>query len=95
VLDAGNGRDALARLEEAGHPIDLILTDVVMPGMSGRDLVERVSARSPGVRVLYMSGYTTDIISNGGWLAPGVSFLQKPFGPEALVQALRQILDGA
>ena len=49
----------------------------------------------PAVRVLYMWGYTTDIISNGGWLAPGVNFLQKPFGPEALVRALRQILDGA
>ncbi len=95
VLVAGNGREALERIAEHDGRIDLLLTDVVMPEMSGRELAELVVARQPGIRVLYMSGYTTDVISEGGLLEPGVNFLQKPFGPDLLGQTVRQLLDDA
>jgi two-component system cell cycle sensor histidine kinase/response regulator CckA len=95
VLVAGNGREALERIADFEGTIDLLLTDVVMPEMSGRDLAELVVARHPEIQVLYMSGYTTDVISEGGLLEPGVNFLQKPFGPDLLGQTVRQLLDGA
>jgi CheY-like chemotaxis protein len=73
--------------------IHLLLTDVVMPGMSGRELAGRVSARRPEIRVLYMSGYTDNVISSGGMLERGLAFLQKPFSPATLVRKLREVLN--
>ncbi len=95
VLVAGNGREALACLEHHAEAIDLLLTDVVMPGMGGRELAAEVSARYPQVRVLFMSGYATDVVAEGGWMDSGAHFLQKPFGPELLTQTVRQILEGS
>lgn len=93
VLDAGNGEDALRLAETAGSAIHLLLTDVVMPGMGGRVLAERVSALVPGVQVLYMSGYTDDAIVHHGVLEAGLTFYQKPVTPHALLQKVRDVLD--
>jgi CheY-like chemotaxis protein len=83
------------RIAESGIQIQLVLTDVVMPSMSGRELVHRLMAKHPHLRVLYMSGYTDDIITNGGVLEAGLAFLQKPFTPAALAKKVREALDAA
>jgi len=80
-------------IAESGTQIHLVLTDVVMPSMSGRELVRKLIAKHPHLRVLYMSGYTDDIITNGGVLEAGLAFLQKPFTPAALTQKVREALD--
>jgi PAS domain S-box-containing protein len=72
--------------------IHLLLTDVVMPGTSGRELAERISAKRKDIRVLFMSGYTDNVITSGGMLEEGLAFLQKPFSPAALVQKVREVL---
>jgi DNA-binding NtrC family response regulator len=70
-----------------------LLTDVVMPEMSGKDLVDSISGRRPGMKVLYMSGYTPDAIVHQGVLEPGTHLLQKPFTPSALASKVREMLD--
>ena len=94
VLDAGNA-DAAIKLCESinGDRIDLLLTDVVMPGMSGNDMSRILLAKHPGMPVLYMSGYTDDAIVQHGVLEPGINFLQKPFTPAALALKVREVLD--
>ena len=72
--------------------IHLLLTDVVMPGTSGRELAARIMLKRPGIRVLYMSGYTENVITSGGMLERGLAFLQKPFSPAVLVQKIREVL---
>ena len=93
VLEAVNGEDALAVCEGYEQRIDLVATDVVMPRMNGRVLVERLTAQRPAVRVLFMSGYTDDDILRRGIVDPRMAFLQKPFTPEALANKVREILD--
>jgi PAS domain S-box-containing protein len=78
-----------------GLPIHLVLTDVVMPSMSGRELARKLTQKNPNLRVLYMSGYTDDIIATGGVLEAGIAFLQKPFTPALLAQKVREVLDAA
>ncbi len=94
VLTAGAADEALRMGESHQGAIHLLLTDVVMPQMGGRVLAERMSALRPGIRVLYMSGYTDDAIAHHGTLAPGSHFIAKPFGATDLTRKVRQVLDG-
>jgi signal transduction histidine kinase/CheY-like chemotaxis protein len=94
VLSAAHGGDALQIIAGSQRRIDLVLTDVVMPGMSGRELVESLRRARPGIKVLYMSGYTDDEIVRRGLLDPAVGFIQKPFTAEELALKVRDALDG-
>jgi CheY-like chemotaxis protein len=94
VLVAANGAAAIQLLETHAGPIDLLVTDVIMPGMGGRELAERVVVLRPTVKVLYLSGYTDDAIVRHGVLEAGIAFLQKPFAADALVRKVREVLDG-
>ena len=93
VLDARNGGEALLQCERYPKPIHLILTDVVMPHMSGRELVDRLKLLRPDLKVLYMSGYTANSVVSHGIIESAVFFLQKPFPVRTLVERIRQILD--
>ena len=95
VLDAPDGKAALALTTRHNGPIHLLLTDVVMPEMSGRELAERFKAKCPEVRVLYMSGYTDHAVVRHGVLEPGIAYLQKPFTPDSLARKVREVLDGS
>ncbi len=92
VLVAAGPSEALERAQLHRGPIHLLLTDVVMPGMSGRDLAERLVPLHPETKVLYMSGYTADAIVRHGVLNPGTNLLQKPFTPDALTGKVREVL---
>ncbi len=94
VIGARDGMEALRLLEERGGAVDLVLTDVVMPRMSGRQLAERLAEVAPGVKVLYMSGYTDDTIVRHGLLDAKAPFLNKPFSRATLLQKVRETLDG-
>ena len=93
VLEAGNGREALLVSEAHSGEIHLLLTDVVMPKMSGRELTDRIRPLRPGLRILYMSGYTDDAILRHGVLEDGIPFLQKPFTSDELARKVREVLD--
>jgi CheY-like chemotaxis protein len=95
VLDALDGKAALAEAAEHDGPIHLLLTDVVMPDMSGRQLAEQVKERRPDIRVLFVSGYTDDAIIRHGILEPGIAFLQKPFSPDVLARKVREVLESS
>ena len=93
VLEANVGREALRICERHSGPIQMVITDVVMPEIGGRMLVEQISALRPGIKVLYVSVYTDDTVIRHGVLEEGTAFLQKPFTPVALANKVRDVLD--
>jgi len=93
VYSASTGANALKLCKKMDEPVDLLLTDIVMPRMSGRELAKKVTGMWPGVKLLYMSGYTQHTIDDEGILDPEVNFLPKPFRPVVLVEKVREVLD--
>jgi CheY-like chemotaxis protein len=93
VLSAESGEEALQVATRHKGAFDLLLTDVVMPGMNGRVLAEQLAPRQPGLKVLYMSGYTDSFIAGHGVLDPGTQLLHKPFTEEVLIRKVREVLD--
>lgn len=93
ILEARSGADALRLAEQHCEPIPLLMTDVVMPGMSGRELAESLTALHPETRVLYLSGYTGDTIFRHGVRQDEIHFLAKPFSPVTLARKVREVLD--
>jgi two-component system cell cycle sensor histidine kinase/response regulator CckA len=94
VLEAGSGEEALTETLAEDTPIDLLLTDVMLPGMGGRELAESLTNANPGLRVVYVSGFTDDEGIRAGQFPPGSRFLQKPFTLSALVDAVKEALAG-
>jgi signal transduction histidine kinase/ActR/RegA family two-component response regulator len=93
VLEAASGNEALARAETYGSRVDLLLTDVVLQGMNGRELSEQFKHRHPGARVLFTSGYADDVIARRGVLQGSIAFLPKPYSPERLLGKVRSVLE--
>jgi signal transduction histidine kinase/CheY-like chemotaxis protein len=93
VLSAGNGAEALDVAQQYREKIHLLITDVVMPSMGGKELADRLLLERPDVAVLYMSGYTDDTIAQHGALCPGMQLLPKPFIPDTLTRKVREVLD--
>ena len=93
VLTAPDGPEALKVADHTGKPIDLLLTDVIMPHMLGKELATAVQQARPGIRVLYMSGYAQPVLASQGTLDPGVTLVEKPFSESDLLHRIRQVLD--
>jgi CheY-like chemotaxis protein len=93
VREAQSGLQALQICGQHRGPIHLLVTDVVMPQMSGRQVAERLLAQRPGLKVLYLSGYTEDAVVRHGVVETEVAFLSKPFTPAALADKVREVLD--
>jgi PAS domain S-box-containing protein len=94
VLEARTPAEAIGAVEEAGDTIDVLLTDIVMPQMSGHELVKLVRQRCPRIKPLLMSGYSENVVRDRGMLEPGVGFLSKPLTPESLTKRLREVIGG-
>ena len=90
-LEAGHGREALATIEKHTGPIHLVLTDIKMPGMNGRELGRQIESRWPGLPILYMSGFASEVFQ-GGLLEPGAPFLSKPFTQDDLAAKVKALL---
>jgi CheY-like chemotaxis protein len=95
VHAAASPAEALGLAATHGHRLDLVLTDVILPQMNGRELVARLSSDHPTIAAVYVSGYTADVIARHGVLEPGVHFVQKPFGANELAVRIRDALDPA
>jgi two-component system cell cycle sensor histidine kinase/response regulator CckA len=95
VLEAADPLEALRISEHESNDIDLLVTDVVMPTMNGRELAELLKRTRKQTKVLYLSGYTDDAIAHHGVLDPGIALLQKPVTPDALLAHVREVLDSA
>ena len=95
VLEARSGSEALMIGEQHKDPIDLMVTDVVLPQMNGPEVARKLAPLFPGMKVLYMSGYTENTTVDQGMLEEGAAFLEKPFTPEAMVRKVRELLDAS
>jgi two-component system, cell cycle sensor histidine kinase and response regulator CckA len=93
VLEAHDGNEALKMCGEHEGTVHILVTDVVMPGMNGRELAQKMESLCPAMKVLYISGYTDNAIVHHGVLKAGTAFLQKPFTPEALARKVREVID--
>jgi CheY-like chemotaxis protein len=93
VVEASKAAEALSFCEEHATDVDLLLTDVVMPEMSGKELADRLKSQSPDLKMLFMSGYTDESIVHHGVLDSSVEFIQKPFTPASLIRKVRDVLD--
>jgi CheY-like chemotaxis protein len=93
VLEASSGREALGLAAAHAGAIDLLFTDVVMPGMSGPQLAEKLAATRPGLRILYTSGYAANVMEQHGVLDEAVDLVEKPIAPQALLAKVRELLD--
>ena len=93
ILTAQSGNEAMEIFKGNVGPIHLLLTDVVMPGISGRKLAEQIQSKNPKVKVIYMSGYTDDNISKHGVLYDDIEFIEKPFSPKDLGLKVREVLN--
>lgn len=91
VLAAGTGAEALEMLGTAGTA-DLLMTDVIMPGMNGRDLAAEVQRIRPGMKVIFLSGYTDETITPHGVLPAGVNYIEKPFSHDVMIETVRKVL---
>jgi CheY-like chemotaxis protein len=94
VQEARDATEALA-LIEAKQPFDLVVTDVIMPKMSGKELYDKIKVIAPRINVLFMSGYTDDALAHHGVLGPELSFLEKPFSPSGLARKVREVIDSS
>ncbi|MGA2502032.1 MAG: response regulator [Tepidisphaeraceae bacterium] len=92
VLISPNAADAISIAGKEGQAIDMLITDVIMPGMNGRQLYERLAAMKPDLKVLFMSGYTENVIAEHGILDAGVNFIQKPYGIDEFARKVHAIL---
>ena len=92
TLEAANGRQAKTVVERHKEPIHLILTDVILPGITGRELAEQLIGRMPAAKVLYVSGYPESALANYGIVAGDVEFIQKPYSPDLLAARIREVL---
>ncbi len=90
---APSGEECLRTFREKGYPIDLLITDVVMPDMNGKELFDRVVELAPHIKVLYTSGYTENVIAHHGVLDEGIHFIQKPLSVRGLTSKVREVLD--
>ena len=95
TIMAKNGDEALKSLDSHGGDVDLVITDVIMPGMNGKELLAEISKKYNGIKVLYMSGYTDDVIAQHGVLETGTPFINKPFSVESLLVKVRNVLDSS
>jgi CheY-like chemotaxis protein len=93
VLEADSAEQAVAIARSHRDALDLVLTDVIMPGMSGRQVAEAVAQARPGTKVLYMSGYADDALGPHHVLEPGTQLLEKPFAPDVVLRKVRELLD--
>jgi DNA-binding NtrC family response regulator len=94
VIEAEGGLEALDYIESSAEPIDLVITDVVMPRIAGPELASRVAAARPGTRVLFISGYAEETALADVEPRAGIGFLEKPFDPDALTRKVRELLEG-
>jgi CheY-like chemotaxis protein len=94
VIETASAADAIQFVESHNEKIDLVLTDVMMPGMKGRELIERLATQHASLKVLYMSAYAEDDAINIGILSPGTAFIEKPFSPDELTSKVRDVLSG-
>ena len=92
VLEGRDGEDAYRRFRQQGSGVSLLITDLVMPGMNGRELAEKVRETRPDLRVVFMSGYTEETLDVAGLQRHGDQFLPKPFSPDQLLQKVHEIL---